>query len=627
MSLTSRVCDRCIRKKVKCDLQRPNCSRCSEVGSLCTYSTERRKPGPVRGTRRQRHAPLMADQGSGASLQSSQEPRNESPASASGSGSLSNSMQSQSPMANVLAPGLTPQLSSSIAVPDFNQLQPNLTPYGPIPLSSQFPDAYPGYHVEPSQEREILECFFDEVHTAVMLFQKQRFMQMYEAGAIQRDLIVTIVTITAKVLGPISYWRDEDVNLCMDGLLKAAPSEDNLSDSQASLDRIRQECLLAYYDFHQFPGPRSWTRIGRLTRKAYSLGLNQIENPGLCSAFNAAITTEDEIEDWRYVWWCVYCFDSYSNITSGAPLVIELEGINTALVRRSYAEDIAAPFSMPKLQLPDDIDHLWSTTQEVLSSGCIVNYNIHMVTTTILREAGSLFRLRTEGKRLPSRTANLKSAFTPLRLALPPRYLTPARNVLRAETSADHHMRLTNILHLHMVRIVILMPPDIRNDESGWMDKWQQILEACQDVVQVIEQWNNHFSPRVDPAICFIIFFALCLLNLHRRSMQDTSGPLLANLRQGENVLRIFLEHFSSIWTLPKFLLEQYRKTPTEVPVNYHEVDSILSNMRTPLHPKNPKNTQSVTTMPLDNTDLYANLGAGVNFADIWSFNPYEGNI
>lgn len=38
------------------DLQRPCCSRCSEAGLPCTYSAERRKPGPPRGSRRQRLA-------------------------------------------------------------------------------------------------------------------------------------------------------------------------------------------------------------------------------------------------------------------------------------------------------------------------------------------------------------------------------------------------------------------------------------------------------------------------------------------------------------------------------------------------------------------------------------------
>lgn len=39
-------------RNVSGDLQRPQCSRCSEGGFSCVYSTERKKPGPPRGARR-----------------------------------------------------------------------------------------------------------------------------------------------------------------------------------------------------------------------------------------------------------------------------------------------------------------------------------------------------------------------------------------------------------------------------------------------------------------------------------------------------------------------------------------------------------------------------------------------
>ncbi|KAE8378185.1 hypothetical protein BDV26DRAFT_197898 [Aspergillus bertholletiae] len=53
---SSRVCDHCIRRKVKCDLKRPSCSRCLEAGHSCIYSSTRRKPGPTKGSRASRKA-------------------------------------------------------------------------------------------------------------------------------------------------------------------------------------------------------------------------------------------------------------------------------------------------------------------------------------------------------------------------------------------------------------------------------------------------------------------------------------------------------------------------------------------------------------------------------------------
>lgn len=49
LAQTSRVCDRCISKKVKCNQVRPSCSRCLEDGLTCSYSSVKKKPGPSKG--------------------------------------------------------------------------------------------------------------------------------------------------------------------------------------------------------------------------------------------------------------------------------------------------------------------------------------------------------------------------------------------------------------------------------------------------------------------------------------------------------------------------------------------------------------------------------------------------
>ncbi|RYP22860.1 hypothetical protein DL765_001456 [Monosporascus sp. GIB2] len=367
-----------------------------------------------------------------------------------------------------------------------------------------------------------------------------------------------MAAVTAKILGPIDIWSSYDLDLCLDSLL-AFPSMSEGSDGvQTALDSFRQECLLAYFDFHQFPGPSAGMRIARLTRKAYAAGLHQIENPKLCSAFEVKSETEDVIENWRYVWWCIYCLDSYSNISAGTPFIVDEESINTALPRRPFNQDITSPWtaSSPKVFLPDGPGELWEVAQEITSYGDINGFNIHMVTATMLRNAGAVLRLRSEKGpgRHRTRIADLKRNLASLRLALPPRYLNPTRNVLKSEVPPDHHVRLTNILHLHMARIILGLPDGLSAGEEEWMENWQQTLEASQDVVRVVEQWDNQFSAHVDPAICFIVFFALAILNLHRRSSIDESPELANTISQSERILMLFLEQFSSLWTLPRFL-------------------------------------------------------------------------
>lgn len=45
-----RVCDFCRMKKIRCDMVRPTCGTCLARSSICTYSTRKRKPGPLRRT-------------------------------------------------------------------------------------------------------------------------------------------------------------------------------------------------------------------------------------------------------------------------------------------------------------------------------------------------------------------------------------------------------------------------------------------------------------------------------------------------------------------------------------------------------------------------------------------------
>lgn len=229
--------------------------------------------------------------------------------------------------------------------------------------------------------------FFNEVHPAIPLFRVGHFLKTYDDGLAERNLLVTTVTLAAKVLGP-SFWKAEEVELCMKFLLDTMSAETTSPDIHNSLDFLRLECLLAYYEFHQFPGSSSWMRISSLARRAYTVGIYQIDNPRQCPAFDRTIATEDDIEDWRYLFWCIYCLDSYSNISVGTPFVVELECINTALPRISHDQTNSNSTPISKLFLPDDVGDLWKTAKGVVSAGIMVNYNIHMITTTALRHAG-----------------------------------------------------------------------------------------------------------------------------------------------------------------------------------------------------------------------------------------------
>ncbi|KAI0502932.1 hypothetical protein F5B22DRAFT_631237 [Xylaria bambusicola] len=617
LSAKKRVCDRCIRKKVKCDLQRPCCSRCSEAGLPCTYSAERKKPGPPRGSRRQRHA-ASPSIGSAST---------ETPVTPNDQGAISMTLD-QSCLAHV-PDAIPPDTFQDFRIPQqevqFGEFSLHNSLYDPVLTIARTGShiTYPGYSLSRDHERGLLVHFFDEVHSAIPLFRTEHFLKQFDDGLVEKTLLVAIVTVTARVLGPVSFWKPEDVELCMKFLLGTA-SPETAGNTDRSLESFRLECLLAYYEFHQFPGSSSWMRISRLARKAYRVGINQIENPELCSAVDFSTATEEDLEDWRHLFWCIYCLDSYSNITVGTPFVVELESINTSLATKPYNQADELLVSIPKVFLPDEVEDIWKTAKAVISNGIMINYNLHMVTTTILRQAGYLMRLRTEGKRLPTKTTALKGALAALRLALPHRYLNPARNALSGESCRDHHARLTNILHLHMAHLITALPPKLDGNDEEFMQNWLATLEPCQNIISVVEQWDNQHSPRIDPAICFIVYSALCFLEIHRWSTADPEIPIIAGLDQGQNLLLLFLEHFSSMWEVPRFLIRQFRKAQHRYKATRlacTEIDYLLSRFKTPLHPKALEHPLSTpATAPHINMDS----DMTIQLDDLWSFDVHD---
>lgn len=482
--------------------------------------------------------------------------------------------------------------------------------------------------------------FFEEIHHAIPLFEKSRFLRLYDSGQLRRSLVVTITVITAKLLGPVHDWNPQDLNLCLNALLTVTQENEPVHHGQADLERFQQECLLAYYDFHQSPGPQAWMRIARLSRKAYAVGLHQIENPEMCSAFDSVLATDDIVEDWRFLWWCVYCLDSYSNISSGSPFIIDEQVMNTALPSRPFNEDVEAPWvpSSPKLFLPDDTSELWNIAQDIVSHRKLVGFRLHMVVTTMIRQAGTVQRIRAEKGpgRSSARIVNLKRNLASLRLALPPRYLNPARNVLNTETAPDHHVRLTNIFILHMCRIILSLPGELSEGEEDWMKDWQQALEASEDIVKIVEQWDSRFSAHVDPAICFIVFIALVMLDLHRKSKTNESLGLNTTMTQSERILLLFLEQFGSLWTLPKFLAREFLGSLI-FPSNFTDVvnigvfkewqavhsgnltlakiDHILNRIKPPLHPKFGRSYQDFVEGP--NSNPYLDPGS-IFASSVW---------
>ncbi|KAH8649729.1 hypothetical protein BGZ60DRAFT_422195 [Tricladium varicosporioides] len=556
--MNSRVCDSCIRKKVKCDQRRPTCSRCFDRGETCSYTLIRRKPGPPRSSQR---TPLSSKSQRSSVLEQGYQNYEDSPQGLSDGLSPAGSISRTEEL--VVLERLTPMHVES---PQNTGSSTSLS--DKLDISAQ-------------QEEDLLEKFFDIVQDVNPIFSKALFFHNYRNSTCSRELISTIVPITAKLIGFTFSMNGHMLDACIDQMLSSSLLDGDMFGDSPNLDQFRKACLLAFYEFHQYPGNQSWMRIGKLTRMAYRIGIDRLETLRSANRDWSAISKED-IEEWRSVWWCIYRLDSYSNISSGTPYLIDERLVNTALIVSYHAPQ--------EIFLPSQPADLWKLIRAVTLNPETLLMNIHIITATAMRQAGLIMRVHFLQAREETiaRLANVERHISALRQALPPGWLNPRRNAFSNESHVNHHARLVTVLHLRMAQLLLAILNRGRGEESEWPMSWQQVLEVCQDIASISEQWDSSFCLKVDPAISFILFTALIFLDLHKKSTAISRSNLLSSIDHHMTVLRLQLEQFAYIWTLPRLLALSFESFSESVPgpLPDRHISFILSRFEAPLHPR-----------------------------------------
>ena len=374
--------------------------------------------------------------------------------------------------------------------------------------------------------------------------------------------------MTAKLTGYIFAAPNFNIDEQMDKILCSGSHEEDIFGDSPSIDQIRKACLLAFYEFHQFPGQQAWMRIGKLTRTALWIGLDRLDDlhahyPGWRTL------TEHQREEWCLVWWCVYRLDSYANLSSGTPYLVDETLVNTAFVHdQQWQGHLVEPEHDPAKQrvfLPSRPGDLWEPVSAITSGSPQASLlNLHIITTTTLRQVGRAARLYTlrplQGEKC---LAEMERHLSAVRLSLPTHYLNPRRNAFTNETGRDHHARLITLFHLTMGRLLLsIMNCGGCEEGQEWILSWQQVLEACQDMASLSEQWNSSHNLEVDPAISFIIFTALIFLDIQKKSANPLVRDARSAIEYSEKVLLMQLEQFASIWTLPKLLTRESAFAP-----------------------------------------------------------------
>lgn len=368
--------------------------------------------------------------------------------------------------------------------------------------------------------------------------------------------------ITAKLIGFAPAGSDIDTRI--EHLLSSNHLEIDIMGDSPTLDQMRKALLLAFYEFHQFPGYQSWMQIGQITRIAFRIGLDQLDRLPMFYP-DWAEMSKAELEEWRQIWWCLYQLDSYTNIATGTPLLIDKDFVNTALVisQSSTSPSSGGSDNFQPVYLPTGSQVLWEVVPQLMFDQDIFLAKIHLVTVTamnIITLVGrQIYLVRGHTGTPEEELDEAAKQLSALRLALPFGWLNADRNVLAGESQPSHHARLVTIFHLSFAEFYLKIINCRREEGDEWTRSWQKILENCQNIAKAAAQWDSSFCVRVDPAICFILLTALVFLEIHqKKSVGSAAVNLEASIKQDQTIIRLLLDQFAKIWTLPRLILSKH---------------------------------------------------------------------
>ncbi|KAH7145461.1 hypothetical protein B0J13DRAFT_553540 [Dactylonectria estremocensis] len=555
----NRVCDRCIQKKIKCDLAHPSCSNCNDAGHGCTYSHVRKRPGPTKGSRR----------GGKTARKGDQSPENDCTTGQSASETIS----PLPPVADI------PSSCSQQTQPITPQLTlddtETLTLYSSLLL--------------PAQCFELGQRFAWTINTVFPLFRQAALSEQLQNGIICHVLQSVIYALAAKGMETDFWSGNVDVHAALVSFAESAKIEAESVIEPLALNQWRTACLLAWYCFHQTPGNDQAIRIAMLSQKAYQCGLHQIDSVENQASFGWDTMSEALLEDWRHVWWAVYILDCYASFSTATPHQIETESIRTALVQNKPQLDFSQSPPSQKLFLPPDRADLWKLAQDISNTEGDNAANLHLVVSILLKEVVTTYRRHCQNPSPSSEQSMsaLEDHLSAVQLALPSNYMRQTRDILRGESDSNCHWRLLTLLKMYSARLLMRLPSRSL-DTPDWDVRWQENLEVCYRMVEVIQQWDVPGPPAVDPAVCFMCLSLLLLLHLHGLS-SGVSNPLLhEQVARRKNIVRLFLHNYAMHWTLPRFLLDCYDALVRKLvePLQPKDIKRILDHFNGPLHQK-----------------------------------------
>lgn len=283
------------------------------------------------------------------------------------------------------------------------------------------------------------------------LFREPVFYQDIIYGRVPRELLAIMLALAARFSPNIRLAQHTDYRHWQAILSQSEPhceTETSTRPDTIDLNAVKKECLLAVYQYIQFPGHEAWSQAGRMTRTAIGCGIHQIDSPKMkCDM------TEEEREESRFVWWTIYKLDTCFNGIALTQLGINDNLICTFLPSISI-EDFTAnslrPSSKECLQTgPRGFEQVLRRDQPDQDVDC---ESIYVRITALLRESHVLRCLLGLNFRAEHRDqlSNIVSACHLIQSSLPGWFHGPARRIEQQEAPHQHRRRLEMLLQFNV---------------------------------------------------------------------------------------------------------------------------------------------------------------------------------
>lgn len=180
-----------------------------------------------------------------------------------------------------------------------------------------------------SEVKTRTHTFASTVNASFPLFPLHTFPAQLRGGEISEVLASVVYAISAKLTGASLHM---DLDTALSSLVEPSTAQTPSISEPNALNEWRTACLLAWYGFYQYQGQKIDDFISNLARKAYHIGLHQIDSLSNLSTFGWDLLSEAATEEWRHVWWSIYLLDTHLSYSTATPSQIQPDSIGTALL-------------------------------------------------------------------------------------------------------------------------------------------------------------------------------------------------------------------------------------------------------------------------------------------------------